>query len=81
MRERAWHRSVLAAGLAASLAPLVLGLGSCSDDSADGGPSTTERRQTTVPATSSSSSTTTQPASGDDALVRPILDKLLGPWD
>ena len=81
MRERAWHRSVLAAGLAASLAPLVLGLVSCSDDSADGGPSTTERRQTTVPATSTSTSTTTQPASSDDAGVRPILDRLLARWD
>jgi len=81
MRERAWHRSVLAAGLAALLAPLVLGLGSCSDDSADGGPSTTERRQSTSTSSSSTSTTTTQPESSDDAGVRPILNELLGHWD
>jgi len=83
MRERAWHRSVLAAGLAASLAPLVLGLGSCSDDSADGGPSTTERRESaasTTTATTSSPSTTQPPASDAEAL-RPVLDQLLHEWD
>ena len=81
MRERAWHRSVLAAGLAASLVPLVLGLGACSDDSTNSGPSATERRQTTVPVSTTPTSITTEPASTDDAGVRPILDKLLGRWD
>lgn len=67
MRERAWHRSVLAAGLAASLATVVLGLGSCSDDSADGGPSTTERRgaATLTTTTSTTAPSTTQPPASD----------------
>ena len=83
MRERAWHRSVLAAGLAASLAPLVLGLGSCSDDSADGGPSTTERRAVATPtvATTTTSPSTTQPPASDAEALRTVLDQLLHQWD
>lgn len=83
MRERAWHRSVLAAGLAASLAPLVLGLGSCSDDSADGGPSTTERRGAAISAatTSTTSPSTTQPPASDAEALRTVLDQLLHEWD
>jgi len=83
MRERAWHRSVLAAGLAASLTPLVLGLGSCSDDSADGGPGTTERREATTStgATTTSSPPTTQPPASDPEALRPVLDQLLRDWD
>lgn len=83
MRERTWHRSVLAAGLAASLAPVVLGLGSCSDDSAKGGPGTTERRDgpaSTATTTTSSPPTTQPPASESDA-IRPVLDQLLHKWD
>jgi hypothetical protein len=83
MRERAWHRSVLAAGLAASLAPLVLGLGSCSDDSADGGPSTTERRTaaTGTVTTRTSSPSTTQPPASDAEALQTVLDQLLHQWD
>ena len=83
MRERAWHRSVLAAGLAALLAPLVLGLGSCSDDSANGGPSATERRDesTSTVTTTTSSPPTTQPPASDADAIRPVLDQLLHEWD
>lgn len=83
MRERAWHRSVLAAGLAASLATVVLGLGSCSDDSADGGPSTTERRgaATLTTTTSTTAPSTTQPPASDAEALRTVLDQLLHEWD
>lgn len=83
MRERAWQRSVLAAGLAASLAPIVLGLGGCSDDNSNGGPKTTERGVSSAPAVTAttSSPSTTQPPASDAQALRPVLDRLLHRWD